>query len=388
MRKLNSVRVIALILINIFIWSPAVVAEGIKVQPKIAAESAILIDRRSGQVLWEKNSQERRRVASTTKIMTAILTLEKLGIHEKVVFSPNAAQVSWNEIKYNAGDERSAEELLYSLLLFSSNQSAEALAEKIAGSESEFVNMMNLKAAQLTAANTVFANPHGLPAAGPEYSTAKDMAIIAAEAMKHPLFRKIVASRDHEFTVTGRPARRIRNINKLLVTYPFAIGMKTGYTSKAGYCLVAAAKYGNLSLISVILGNKNRKQSFVDGKNILEFGFNNYAFRQIVSKKKIYAQKNIRGLFYKQVRLVADDDIYSLVYDKPTTIIYKTHVKPLKVPIKKGEILGKMVVSQFGQTIGVVNLLADNDVKKGTKALRKEKSFFGVFKLLLGILGF
>lgn len=320
--------------------------------------------------------------------MTALLALEKLGLRDKVIFSPNAAQVSWNEIKYKAGDERLTEELLYALMMFSSNQAAEALAEKIAGSEVEFTKLMNLKAAQLGASDTVFANPHGLPAPDPQFSTAKDLAVIAAAAMKHPLFRKIVATNTHDFIITGQPPRRIKNLNKLIDVYPYATGMKTGYTIKAGYCLVATAKYGNLSLISVILGSKTRDQSFNDAKNMLEYGFNNYAFRQIVSKKKIYAQKKVKGLPNKRVELVANKDLYSLVYDQPATIIYKTDIKPLKIPVKEGDILGDMVVSQFGKRIGKVDLLAGSDVKKDVKLVKKKKGFLSVFKLLLGILDF
>lgn len=358
-------------------------------QPPVQSPSVILVEQRSGQVLWERNADERRPVASLTKIMTALLVLEKLGLSQKVIFSQAAAQASSDKIKYKVGDERSSEELLYSLLMLSANNAAAALAEKIGGSQEVFVQMMNLKAAQLGAVNTAFANPHGLPAAQPQYSTARDLAIIAVQAMKHPVFRKIVASRDYDFVITGESSKKIENTNELLKVYPEATGIKTGYTREAGYCLVASARRGGLSLIAVILGSDSRAQSFADAKELFEYGFNNFSYRQLVVENRTYARVIVSKSNNNRVKLVADKDVSLLVYDQPASIKYRTVIKNgSRSNIRRGDRLGKLVVSQFGKELAQVDLVAADDIEAtSTKKPVKKGWLMDSLRGLLSLFG-
>lgn len=365
----------------------ALAQPGVANQPPVQSRAAVLVEQGSGQVLFEKNADERRAIASTTKIMTALLVLEKLGISQNVVFSAGASRVGGEKINYGPGEQRSSEELLYSLLLLSTNSAATAFAEKISGSEAGFTQMMNLKASQLGAVNTIFANPHGLPSTLPHYSTARDMAVIAAQAMKNPVFRRIVASRDHDFIVAGQPPKRLENINELLKVYPYATGIKTGYTSEAGYCLVASAKRGGLSLVAVILGSRTRAETFAEAAELFEYGFNNYSYRQLVSKKRVYGSLTLpKG--NTKVKLVAGQDIVQLVYDQPTSINYKLKMRErLPSNFHKGEKIGKLIVSQFGKEIGRVDLLAGTDSRPSPVKLSRRRGLLSGLRILLALLG-
>lgn len=354
-------------------------------QPVIDSPSVILIEKKSGKVLWENNADEHRQVASTTKVMTALLVLEKLGIREPVVISDNAARLDGNKVNYQTGDQRSAEEMLYSLLLLSANDVATAFAEKIAGSESAFVEMMNLKSAQLGAVNSRFANPHGLPSAGPQYSTARDMSNITLQAMKHPIFRKIVSTREHDFILAGgAPPKKLENSNKLLKAYPFATGIKTGYTRESGYCLVASASRGGMTLIAVILGGRTRENSFNDARSLFDYGFNNFTYRSLIVKGKTYKQVKLPGL-KKKLELVADKEDTILVFDHQVSFSYETKVNNISLPVTKGMVLGELIVSQNGSELAREALVAKENVKR-TNVTEKSNWFFSVLKNLSNFL--
>jgi len=379
------IRLITLFICLSLISSPAVLAESGD-EPIVGSASLILIDARSGEVLFEKNADERRQVASTTKIMTALLVLEKLGISEPVSISNKASMLSGDKIKYNNGESRPAEEMLYSLMLLSANDVATAFAEKIGGTESSFIGMMNLKAAQMGAVNSLFANPHGLPSQASQYSTARDLSLITKQAMRHPIFRRIVASKDHDFKIKDSPLKKIKNSNELLQVYSKATGVKTGYTLKSGYCLVASAEKGGMSLIAVVLGSQSREQTFEESKKLFDYGFNNYSYRQLIVKDKSYEQVEVAG-HKKKLELVADKDISLLIKDSTGSINYMTDITTdIQLPINKGDILGELVVEMDGIELARSKLVSKDQVKEKI-AVTDENFFSSIFQWVLRLFG-
>lgn len=240
--------------------------------PAVAASAAILVDPATGDVLYEHNADEALPMASTTKIMTALVVMEKSSLGESVTVSDYAGAVGESSAWLDAGEVLSVEQLLYALMLQSGNDAAVALAEHVAGSEQAFVGMMNETAVEMGLEHTSFANPHGLDASG-HCTSARDLAAIAVRAMAIPEFRKIVSTASYEIPWPGHPFPRVmENHNKLLKLYPNASGIKTGYTGRSGKCLVAAAQKERRELISVIL---NGGESYWDQTiSLMEYGFN------------------------------------------------------------------------------------------------------------------
>lgn len=221
--------------------------------PSVNAHSAILMDAATGEVLFRKNSQDIMAPASTTKIMTAILALEKLSPDKKVRISKKGATREGTSLDLVSGEQKTVRELLYGAMLVSGNDAAVALAEAASGSESKFAQLMTEKAKQLGMANTCFKNASGLPVIG-HYSTAYDMALLTRYAMKNPNFAAIVKTKNKN--ISGpQPGqeRELQNHNKLLWKYSYATGVKTGYTVNAGGCLVSSASRNGKTLIAVVL---------------------------------------------------------------------------------------------------------------------------------------
>jgi len=242
--------------------------------PEIPAEAAVLLDTSTGEFLFEKNADRQMPMASTTKIMTAIVTLENSALEEKAVISEKASSTGESSAWLEQGEVLTVDQLLHALMVQSANDSAVALAEHVAGSLEEFVAMMNRKAEELGAEHTHFANPHGLDEQG-HYTTARDLALIAAYAMRNPVFRDIVIADDYEIPWPGHPFPRVmENHNKFLKMYPGATGIKTGYTLRAGKCLVASAKREGRELISVVL---NADDTYWDQTvRLMDYGFQSF----------------------------------------------------------------------------------------------------------------
>lgn len=241
----------------------------------VSAASVILMDRETGRVLFERNAKERRSPASTTKIMTAILILEKGRLHEKVLVGEQAASAGGFRLGLKPGQVVSLKDLLAAILVGSANDAAVAAAAHIAGSERRFVDLMNTKAAQLGMKDTHFANPHGLDEDG-HYSTAYDLALLARYALQNPSFAQLVSRRKVQVTIRDGRTRRVvkrrvlKTHNKLLDRFHGADGVKTGYTEAAGPSLVASARRGDRGLIAVLLNDPRR---FADAASLLEYGF-------------------------------------------------------------------------------------------------------------------
>lgn len=237
---------------------------------QINASAAVLIDAGTGETIYEKNSHIQMAPASTTKIMTAIIAIEQGELDREVKISAHAAAIPGSSMRLRRGEKYSLHQLLYGLLLSSGNDAATAIAEYIAGSELKFAGLMNQKAKDLGMADTQFKNASGLPAEG-HYSTACDLAILARYALKNPVFAAIVQTKFTSVPVSRSKAKKsLINHNKLLWQYPYTTGIKTGYTRKAGRCLVASATQKETSLISVVLKSGTM---YNDSINLFNFGF-------------------------------------------------------------------------------------------------------------------
>jgi serine-type D-Ala-D-Ala carboxypeptidase (penicillin-binding protein 5/6) len=249
------------------------------VAPPIDATAAVLEDLDTGQVLFARHGDDQRSLASTTKIMTALVVLSRFEPGTVVEVGPDAAEegsagAGFSELGLKLGEHITVEQLLYALMLQSSNDAAVALAEGLDGSTEAFVASMNRKARAMGLHDTRFFSPSGLDDRG--HSTARELAAITRKAFRDVLFARIVATKFHDIpSPSGRP-RRVQNRNALLWLYRGAIGGKTGYTSAAGFCLVAAAERGGRRLLAVVLGDPTGNDTFDDAAALLNFGFRGF----------------------------------------------------------------------------------------------------------------
>jgi len=245
--------------------------------PLVEAAAGILIDGADGRVLWERDSGERRAIASTTKIITGLVVAERLRPDERVMVSARAEAIGATdplvtELDVVAGEVLTAEQLLYGLLLTSASDAAVALAERVAGSEAAFAELMNDRARQAGAKGSHFENPHGLD--NPDhYSTAADLALVSREAMNNPLFKKVVGTAEYELARPGHATQRLINRNELLGVFEGANGVKTGRTKAAGKSLVASAQRKDEFRIAVVLDSPDPS---AEAAALLDYGFNNF----------------------------------------------------------------------------------------------------------------
>ena len=255
-------------MLGVLVWLWVVVACG--QTPKVLARSALLMEARSGQVLYAKNAHLRLPPASLTKMLTALVVVEHADLDEEVTASKRAVETPASSMHLREGEQVSVRDLLYALLLRSANDSAVALAEHVGGSVEQFVQMMNQKAQALGARNTHLVNPHGLDAPN-HYSTAYDMALIARAFMEHPTLRAIVGQR---YYIVQRSLNQedlwMVNKSKFLQLYPYAEGIKTGYTRPAGFCFAGSAMKQGRRLIAVVLNSPQREQDTI---SMMEYGF-------------------------------------------------------------------------------------------------------------------
>lgn len=308
-------------------------------EPEINARSAIVIDAESGRVLFEKNAYIKRPMASTTKVMTAIIALENCDLNEVVTVSRNAALVNGSTINLTTGEKLTMRELMYGLLLRSGNDAAIAIAEHIGGSVDGFAKMMNDKAREIGAYNTKFTTPHGLDEEG-HYSTAYDMALITRYALKNPVFNDIVGTRSIQ---VGK--RTMNNTNEMLWGYEGADGVKTGYTGKAGRCLITSATRNGRRYISVVLFCDSRDQRALSSKKILDYAFDRYFPQTLIKSEYIGYVPVIRGN-EKQLPVYVEKTITLPVTEIEKNELY-TRIslpKSLHAPIRQKQIVGTLSV--------------------------------------------
>ena len=258
--------------------------------PSVQAESAILINARTGGVIFEKNADTRRAPASLTKIMTCILGLEAKGMDSPFSISMAAAATEYSDLGMKGGEKMRSGELMRGMMLESDNGAAVVVAQNVSGSTLKFADRMNEKAKELGCRKTHFSNPHGLPARW-HYTTARDMAKIAAYAMKNQDFRNIVSTKSSVIHWVSPASKTYKadNTNKLLGSYTGANGIKTGWTSAARGCLAASAKRNEIELIAIILKSPDGTTRLADAKKLLDYGFS------VGGKGKIHVEKPVKA---------------------------------------------------------------------------------------------
>ncbi len=330
--------------------------------PQVTAKSALLINVQSGTIVYGKNEKEPLPPASTTKILTALIALDKTKLTDIVTAGENPSLVEPSAIGLTEGESISMENLLYSLLLKSANDAAVAIAEHVSGSVPEFADLMNRTARELGAVNSNFVNPNGLPDPN-HYSTAYDLALIARRAMENPEFRQIVSTKVKVIPRQDDSAIKwLENHNKLLWRYDGANGIKTGYTRQARQCLVASASKDGQEFIAVILGAEGTNV-WLDAKNLLDYGFSNFATYQQRSAGSPVTTVGVKK-GEKSVTLVTQKDFfYTLPRSQKGTITEEIITEnDITGPVKKGQVLGQIKFNLDGKKIGSVDLIAGEDI--------------------------
>ncbi|NLJ26270.1 MAG: D-alanyl-D-alanine carboxypeptidase [Firmicutes bacterium] len=330
--------------------------------PGISASSAILLEGTTGTVLYAKNEHIRRPPASTTKILTALLALEEGTLGDVVTISQRAASVRGSSARIYPRQRIPLTDLIHGLLLPSGNDAAVAIAEHLAGSEAEFVKNMNLRARELGALNSHFANPHGLDHPD-HYSTAFDLAMITRVAMLYPQFGEAVSKTKHDASFDGSRWSWY-NTNRLLISFEGAEGVKTGTTGGAGYCLVAAASRDGRRLISVVLNSRNR---WNDAANLLEYGFQQFHLLPLSQKGQKLADITIQGGVHQRVAGIAKDTTYKVVPNRDIDAVRaEVVIEKTNAPIKRGQRLGEVLYMLGDDVIGKTPLVASDSVPRAT----------------------
>ncbi len=339
-------------------------------QNEIIAKSAILIDKVTGRVLWEKNSDEKMAMASTTKIMTCIVALE-YGASDQIIAVSRKAEIAPKVKLYiKEGENYSLEDLLYALMLESSNDVAVAVAEGVGGSVEEFCDMMTKKAKEIGALNTTFKTPNGLDADG-HYTTAYDLALITKYALENSEFNKIINTPAYHFSDTNKKRSfAVDNKNAFLNMYKGANGVKTGYTGDAGYCFVGSVKQDDMELIVVLLAcgwPNNRTYRWRDTIALMDYGFKNYSYKTILKDKTIVTKlDNIRFAKKDTVEGLLSQDVKILLREnEKVDVIY--NIFPIEeAPIIKDANIGKAMIYIDNQLYTTVDIKAANKVERIT----------------------
>ncbi len=340
--------------------------EGINVD----AKSALLIEPVSGKVLYEKNPDEKFAPASVTKIMTMLLTMEaidsgKISLSDKVTCSENAKKMGGSTMLLDTGEVRTVEELLKGVAIASGNDAAVALAEYLGGTEEAFVDMMNKRAQELGMTNTTFKNCNGLPKEG-HLSTARDIAIMSLELLKHPTILKYTGTYMETISEGRLSPIELVNHNKLVRFFEGCDGLKTGYTEEAKYCISATSTRNGVRMLSVIMSAPTYKVRNRDAGMLMNFGFSKFEGRKVLVKdedvENIYLSKNTDKFFIAKAK---DDLIAIIPKGENKEIEKKININEVKKEYKAGEIVGKCEIYLGEDKIGEVELYSDRDIKLG-----------------------
>ncbi|GIO22571.1 D-alanyl-D-alanine carboxypeptidase family protein [Oceanobacillus sp. J11TS1] len=337
------------------------------------ALSGVLIEQNTGKVLFDKDAHEQLPPASMTKIMTLLLIMEaleegKISKEEMVVVSEYAASMGGSQVFLEAGEEMSVDDLIKGIAIASGNDASVAMAETIAGTEEEFVQKMNEKAEQLQLKDTHFKNTTGLPADN-HYSSAYDMAVMTRELLKYEDITNYTSiyedylrqGEDNEFWLV--------NTNKLIRSYPGADGMKTGYTSEAKYCLTATAKRDDMRVIAVVMGAETPKERNKMVSGLLDYGFQSYQTKQLFGKEeKVMELEKIKADPY-HFDIVTKSSVHSLHKKGEEESAITTEIslqEDWKFPIKKGAVVGELIVKENEQTIYTTPLIVNEDITEAS----------------------
>ena len=334
------------------------------------ASSVIVLEPTTGEIIYERNSHERRHPASMTKVMTMLLVMEAIekGIikwEDMITVSSNASSMGGSQILLETGEQMSVYDMFKGLSVASGNDAAVALAEKIAGTEEMFVKMMNDKAKELGLKDTNFKNSHGLDEAN-HYSTAYDMAMMAKELVKHEkVFEFTSIYEDYLRKGTDRSFWLV-NTNKLVRFYKGVDGLKTGYTAEAGFCITATANINDMRIIAVVMGEPDSDTRNKDVSSIFDYVYAQYGLQKIVDTETVLKEVKVEKGKNEYAKIVAKEDITDLYNknDGETDFTYDIDINKIKAPISKGDVVGKLTLKENGNTIKTVDLTVQEDVKK------------------------
>lgn len=366
-------------------------------EPEISSRTALVLDKNSGMVFYSKNADQKVYPASTTKIMTVLLAVEaiengQVSIYDEVTASQN---MSYDLISDGSsagivtGETMTLENLLYCAMVSSANEACNVIAEYIGGTSSGFIDMMNARAAALGCTNTHFSNTHGLPDEN-HYTTANDYALIVEEAVSHDLFMDFCNVPSVTIPATNMSGERSLNNSNALICdksiyggkylYPYAAGIKTGFTSDAGYCLVSTAANNDIDLIALVFGGQSYSAedgstgytNFEDSIKLYDWVFNNFSYQEILSSVSNVAQVDVSmGSDADHVNLRPDMSITALLpndtdlssFDRKITIFSQEEGRELTAPISAGETLGEIVLSKDNVTYGKAKLVAASTIE-------------------------
>ncbi|MBQ4505960.1 MAG: D-alanyl-D-alanine carboxypeptidase [Firmicutes bacterium] len=354
--------------------------------PTLKAESAILIDLRSGDVLFEKDADSLRYPASTTKMVTAILAIEKLSMDDVITADATVASTGGSRLGLKNGDQMTVKDALYAMLIGSANDCASLLAKAMAGSDLAFAEMMNQKLLEIGTTSTHFVNPHGLHD-DDHYTTARDLAIIASYCMQNEIFADIVSRESYDATVNSGGSSSVKtvettnlllndekNVNRIYVynnlrycKYDGCIGVKTGNTSEAGACLIAAAERDNTRLLCVALKSESMDR-FADCIKMLDWGFENYKTVHAVSAGTDCGEIKVRKGEFNKVGTVSQSDYFYTIPVEGSEEIISKEIKlqdSVKAPVAKGTAVGTIEVYESGNKIGSVPVVTAGDINEG-----------------------
>ena len=343
--------------------------------PKINSRVAVIFDRASGDIIYGKEQNKKYKMASTTKIMSAIVVLENSNLMEVVNISKKSANTGGSRLGLKFEDKITVNDLLYGLMLSSGNDAAVALAEPVGGSIQDFAEMMNKKAEEIGLTSTHFVTPHGLDQ-DEHYTTAYELAKTADYALKNKKFREIVGTKEYTVTINGKP-KKISNTNELLGNLNGVYGIKTGYTNGANRCLVTGIKRGNLDIICVVLGADTKKYRTQDSVKLIEYAFSNY---EIVNLKEKIEEEFENWKNFNKIEIIKGEKKYLDTFLQDNNIQYKAikkdeindikvsilGIKTIEAGVSKNKKVGQLNVKIHDENICNLDILVKNEVKRKT----------------------
>lgn len=342
----------------------------------MSAQTAALVDVESGRVLYSKNGDQKMKIASLTKIMTAILAIENADLNSTVKTGKKAYGVEGSSIYLKLNEKMKLHDMLYGLMLRSGNDAATAIAEHISGSMEKFADLMNKKALDIGMEGTLFSNSHGLDWGEGNYSTANDMAKLLAYSLRNPVFKEIVSTKVKKVPWEGESYYRVfYNKNKMLSLYPGGDGVKTGYTKQAGRCLASSASKDGWQLATIVL---NAPDWWRDSGRLLDYGFNQYHRQLVLETETPLQEVDVTIGQSDRVQLVAKKEIYyPIKVDEEQLFTYTWEIPDsVKAPVKQNQQIGEVLVHFNDEVIAKIPLYSVDEVKK----LSWFERFLGFFR--------
>ena len=339
-------------------------------EPVTGARASILIERETGQVLYEHNADERLPIASVTKIMTLLITAQEINagnltFEETAVCSDYAGSMDGSVIWLEKGEEMSVGDLIKSVVIASANDACVMLAEHIAGSEAEFVKRMNEKASKLGMTNTSFVNCVGYDNEN-HYSSARDIVKMATELRKYKIYDELLLTRLDSVRTGTKSETQLLNTNKLITSYEGITGLKTGTTDNAGCCLCATAERGNMSLIAVVLGCSDDEIRFSEAQNLLDYGFDGFEKVVLRPDTSELTEVSVSGGIKKTVdtRFSGTSDTVLPKNSMSEIEFFYSRTENVAAPVEKGELLGFVTMMSGDKIIGTAKIVAAEDVEE------------------------